>query len=463
MRKFDPILAEIRFGYGLSPRIAAPRNAALVLSGLSAPDDMVARFPTEPFNVFRERMVAAQAANTVRRKSRGTEQAQQARKNRNLINADARRAWMGWIGQTLLRRTYSETPFRERLIAFWADHFTATGKRGVIRRATTPYVDDAIRPFITGRFADLLQAAVMHPVMLDYLDQTKSIGPNSDLAGRRSKKKGSGLNENLAREVLELHTLGVDGPYTQTDVTQLAEMFTGMTFQAKNGYKFRKDFVEPGEETVLGETYPDAYNDRPVRAVLEDLAAHPATARHVAWKLAVHFTTDAPDDTLVDALENAYLAHDGALLPLYETLLDHPSAWAPDLVNFKPPIDFMSSAFRALALESDAIAGVKAGSIRQFITGPLITMGQAWESPGGPDGWSEDDPDWITPQGLAARVTWAMNVPNVFMGTLPDPRGFVDTALGAYADDVVRFAAASAESKPEAIGLVLMSPAFQRR
>lgn len=464
MRKFDPVLAEIRFGYGLSPLVPAHSDVDDILSDLNGPDDMAAQFPSEPFSAFRDRMVRAQAARAARRKARGTEMAAQARKQRNLINAEAKTAWLTWVGQTMLRRTYSRTAFRERIVAFWADHFTATGKRGVIRRATTPYVDDAIRPFVAMRFGDLLQAAVMHPVMLDYLDQTLSIGPNSDRAARNTGGKTQGMNENLAREVLELHTLGVDGPYGQKDVTELAELFTGMTFQARNGYKFRKDFVEPGAETVLGETYPDAYNDKPVRAVLEDLAAHPATARHIARKLAVHFTSDTPEAALIDALEATYLAHDGALMPLYETLLNHDAAWAPALGNFKPPIDFMSSAFRALGPDADVVSQIDRRQMIRHMTEPLITMGQPWETPIGPDGWSEDDGDWITPQGLAARVTWAMAVPETIMpGALPDPRQFVDVALGSYANDAVRFAASAAESKSEAIGLVLMSPAFQRR
>lgn len=463
MHKFTPELAEIRLGYGLSPLIAAPESPEQMLSGLTAPDDMLVQFQTETFAAFRDRMVSAQKANTIRRKKRGTPEAAEARKARNVINADARRAWLGWVGQTMLRRTYSPNAFRERLVAFWADHFTATGKRGVIRRGTTPYVDSAIRPFITQNFADLLQAAVMHPLMLDYLDQARSIGPNSGLAERKSGKKAPGLNENLAREVLELHTLGVDGPYTQADVTQLAELFTGMTFQAQNGYKFRKDYVEPGAETVLGKTYADAYSDKPVRAVLQDLAANPATARHLAHKLAVHFTTDTPDATLVDALEARYLRTDGSLAAVYETLLDHPAVWNPELVNYKPPIDFISSAFRALTPAPEIVQGTKPREIIRYITAPLSTMGQSWEKPIGPDGWSEADSDWITPQGLAARVTWAMSVPEAMLGVNNDPRIFVESALGSYANETIRFAARAAESKPEAIGLVLMSPAFQRR
>lgn len=463
MREFDPVLAEIRFGYGLSPSIPGPTTVEQLLAGLTGPDEMAERFPIEPFSTFRARMVLAQAALADRRKFRGTDKAQEARKKRNVINKEARVAWMGWAGQSMLRRSHSKSAFRERIIAFWADHFTAQGKSSVIRRGTTPYTEGAIRPFIALRFVDLLQAAVMHPLMLNYLDQDKSVGPNSRQAVRQGAKKKVGLNENLAREVMELHTLGVGGPYTQSDVTELAELFTGMTFDARNGYKFRRDYVEPGTETVLGQTYPDTHNDKPIRAVLSDLAAHPATARHIAWKLAVHFTTDNPDADLVEALEATYIATDGALPALYETLLTHPSAWVPDLVNFKPPIDFISSSFRALAPSNNLITAMTERQLQASIGRPLFRMGQAWERPGGPDGWPEKDADWITPQGLAARVTWAMNVPEAVLGTLPDPRQFVGTTLGSYANDAVRFAAGAAESKAEAIGLVLMSPAFQRR
>ncbi|MEL6451309.1 MAG: DUF1800 domain-containing protein [Pseudomonadota bacterium] len=463
MRTFDPHLAEIRFGYGLSPLVAPPQDAAAVLAGLTGPDVMVDTFPTEPFPVFRERMVKAQAAQRRRRENRGTAIAEAARKERNKINGEARRAWSAWGMQILLRRTYTETAFRERLATFWADHFTAHGKRGVMRRATTPYIDAVVRPFITGRFADMLQATVMHPVMLDYLDQSRAVGPNSAIAHKRGPGKAAGLNENLAREVLELHTLGVDGPYTQDDVRELAELFTGMTFEAKNGYKFRKDFVEPGAEQVLGQNYEGDQNDKAIRAVLADLAAHPATARHLAWKLAVHFTSDTPDPALIDALEQTYIDTDGSLFALYEILLAHPSAWEPSLNNFKPPIDYMSSAMRSLAPPADALQSMEEKQVRAFFNRPLLAMGQEWERPIGPDGWPEEDENWITPQGLAGRVDWAIQAPATVMGALPDPRDFVDSALGPFANDAVRFAAGAAESRSEAIALVLMAPAFQRR
>lgn len=463
MRTFDPQLAEIRFGYGLSPLVAAPADADAILNGLRGPDGMATRYPIENFDVFRQRMVKAQEARVLRRKNRGTPKAAEARKLRNLLNKDARQAMYFWATQTFLRRIDTDNAFRERLVAFWADHFTAHGKRGVERRVTSPYIEDAIRPFVTGRFGDMLQSAVMHPVMLNYLDQLRSMGPNSARAVKVGPGKGVGLNENLAREVFELHTLGVDGPYTQTDVTQLAELFTGMTFQAQNGFKFRKDFVEPGAETVLGRTYADAMNPEPIRAALADLAVHPSTARHLAWKLAVHFVADDADGDLVDALEAAYVQSDGDLMAVYAVLLDHPSSWTETLRNVKPPVDFISSALRGLGVSEGAFARLDEKQIRGMFAGPLVKMGQQWERPVGPDGWPEEDPNWVTPQGFSARVSWAMAAPERLVQTLPDPRAFVDTALGRWASEPVRFAAGAAESKAEAIGLVLMSPAFQRR
>lgn len=461
MSAFDPQLAEIRFGYGLSPLVSPPSGAEDMLQRVGIPDPVEVRFEIETFPTFRTRMVAAQAQMDIRRKNRGTDMAAAAIKQRRLINKAARQEMARWLGQDLLRRSYTRAAFRERLVAFWGDHFSAQGKRGVIRRGTSPYLESAIRPHIAGRFADLLQAAILSPLMLHYLDQATAIGPNSTRAAKR--KKASGLNENLAREVLELHTLGVDGPYDQEDVRQLAELFTGLSFQAQNGFKFRKDFVEPGPETVLGRTYPDEASLRPIRMVLEDLATHPATARHIAHKLAVHFSADVPEPDLVRALAARFFETEGDLLQVYAALLDHPAAWRREMTNFKPPDAFLSSALRALGVPSAAIAALDENATRALFTEPLAQMGQVWQRPEGPDGWPEEDGAWVTPQGLSWRIRWAMSAPEQLRPDLPDPRDFVETALGGYAPEPVRFAAAAAESRPEAIGLVLVSPAFQRR
>ncbi len=461
MRAFNPHLAEIRFGYGLSPLVPPPRHVDDLLAGLTAPDFMQARYPIEDFSTFRARMAEAQQANRTRRKMAGTPEGEAARKKRNVLNKHARQDGVRWMVNTFLRAAHTPTAFRERITAFWANHFTARGKFSVMRRATGPYIEEAIRPNINGRFEDLLIAAVTHPLMVHYLDQEHAIGPNSPTAVKRNRDVG--LNENLAREVLELHTLGVDGPYTQTDVRQLAELFTGLTFDARKGRKFRKDWAEPGAETVLGRTYSERPRMDTITDVLRDLARHPATAQHVARKLAQHFVLDTPPAELVEHLATRFRDSGGDLKTLYAALLHHPASWTPALVNAKPPADFVASTFRALDVTEAAFEGVKENRLRDAFVTPLNMMGQPWQQPPGPDGWPEDDSAWVTPQGLAWRVQWAMAVPVRMLESLPDPREFVETALGPFATETVRFAAASAESQREAIGLVLMSPAFQRR
>ncbi|MEP4978185.1 DUF1800 domain-containing protein [Ascidiaceihabitans sp.] len=465
MAGFNSELAAIRFGCGLSPVVDAPRSVDTMLQGLQSADAMAQTFPIESFDTFREtRMKAVAAQRKILKENRGSDIGKAARKQRNVLNRIARTDKGRWLGQNLLRRSYTEQGFFERLAFFWGDHFSAQGKQGLIRRATSPYIEDAIRPNMTGQFADLLKAAVLHPLMLTYLDQHRSVGPNSAFSMRKTAQgKAAGLNENLAREVLELHTLGVNGPYTQTDVTQLAELFTGLTFQVNVGFKFRKDMVEPGAETVLGKTYGDQMNRAPVLAVLDDLAVHPATASHVAWKLAMHFVSDTPDPALIDHVAAAFQATDGNLMAVYTALLDHPAAWQTDKMNFKFPVDFVGSACRALAIPPAPIQAFDEKGMQNAISTPMTMMGQNWQLPIGPDGWPEEDSEWITPQGLSGRVRWAMAVPQVLQPALPDPREFVDAALGSFAPDAVRFAASAAESKTEAIGLVLASPAFQRR
>ena len=460
MQRFDPELAEIRFGCGLSPDIAPVRSPQEMLDGLTGPDVMVTQYPIEPFPVFRQRMVEVQALWRQRRKTRGTPEGDALRKQINLVKKDAREAKFRWLGQSLLRRAHTPTGFRERITFFWADHFTAYGKAGVIKRATGPYIDSAIRPRITGRFADLLIAVVTHPLMLNYLDQDRSMGPDSPKALRRGEK--AGMNENLAREVLELHTLGVDGPYDQTDVRELAKLFTGMTFQPEQGFKFRKDFAQPGAETVLGNSYGPKPGMGPIRAVLEDLAAHPATSRHLARKLAVHFVSDRPDADLVAHLEGVYARTGGDLMALYSALLEHPAAWSDAAPNIKLPVDFIGSALRALAVPPAPLQTLTEKQMRSVVAGPMSRMGQNWQQPVGPDGWPEADSHWITAQGLSQRIRWAMSAPKYLRGSLPDPRRFARDALGGRLSGAVEFAAASAESKREAIGLVLSSPAFQR-
>lgn len=458
---FDPILAEIRFGCGLSPNIAPTESVGEFLAGLDRPDEMADRFPIESFPEFRLRMVKREELQKEFRKNRGTDAGETLRKEIRLLKKQARLDHWTWMASQVLRRTHSQTPFKERIEGFWADHFTTAGKAGVIRRGVSPFVESAIRPNMSGSFSDLLIASVTHPLMVHYLDQDRSAGPNS----RQAKKKPGkiGLNENLAREILELHTLGVDGPYTQGDVRELAELLTGLTFKANKGRHFQKSLAEPGEEIVLGTSYGgDKPHIRDIHVVLRDLAVHPATARHMATKLATHFVSDRPDPDLVAAIERVWRDSDGELSVVYEAMLRHPMAWTDRNPNFKQPFEFVSSAARALNVHPRTVQSLTEKKMRQRFFDPLRLMGHIWQRPSGPDGLDEDDSAWITPQGMAARLQWAVIVPSLLVPQLPDPREFVQTALGSRANDTVRFAAGAAESRADGIGLVLISPAFQR-
>ncbi|MEL7097189.1 MAG: DUF1800 domain-containing protein [Pseudomonadota bacterium] len=461
MRQFDPEFAEMRFGSGLSPVIAPPRDAQAMLDGLTAPDVIAQDYPIPTFAEFEPRLTEMFGYLQIKRKNRGTELGKQADKSRRLLQKAARQDMVRWLGASMLRRAHTPSGFFERLTYFWGDHFAATGKSGGVRRATSPYIEEAIRPHVTGRFADMLKAAVTHPVMLEFLDQHVSIGPNSRRAER--VKRPVGLNENLAREVLELHTLGVGAPYTQDDVTQLAELLTGLSYHPEKGFRFVKAMAEPGAETVMGKTYPDVMSLDPIYEVLDDLAAHPVTAQHLASKLAVHFVSDTPDPALVDHVAARFRDTGGDLMAVYAALLEHPAAWVREGANIKTPVEFVGSAMRALAVPRDKIETLNEGRMRNLILTPMSVMGLTWQKFAGPDGWPEEDENWLSPAGLAGRVQWAMGAPIKMVDDLPDPRAFAGTALGGALTDDVIFAATAAESRAEAIGLVLMAPAFQRR
>jgi uncharacterized protein (DUF1800 family) len=427
----------LRFGFGL-PAVAGPAAA------LSGADHAAKSWP------------GVQLAETGRllRQYREARKAKDEAQIRTL-RRDAETLALRGIKATIARAVGSEDPFRERLVAFWADHFTTVPKN--IFEASLPgvMIDDAIRPQVTGRFADMLAEVVTHPAMLIYLNQEASFGPGSP-KGRRQKK---GLNENLARELLELHTLGVGAGYDQSDVRELAELLTGLAV-GPEGFVFDDRRAEPGAETVLGVRYAGE-GMAPIRRVLGDLAARPETAAHLARKLAVHFAADDPDPGLVAALEDTYRETDGDLAAVSRTLLDHPAA----LIGAKArqPFDFMVAALRALGVGPEAVLDAKPRPFRRLILEPLAAMGQPFQQAPGPDGWPEREAEWITPQGLAARIDWAMQAPERLVRPLPDPRDFLRTALGDRADQALVWAVSAAETARDGVGLVLASPAFNRR
>ncbi|PRY25590.1 uncharacterized protein (DUF1800 family) [Aliiruegeria haliotis] len=456
---FDPTLAEFRFGTGRSPRLEAPASVDAMLSALTRADSMVRVFPVPPFSSIAEDARRHQSLQRAIRRNEGDVESQKEefKKLRSRFSA---RKWR-YAARQLARGLETEDGFRERLVAFWADHFTVVSKSFVTRPAVSMFIDEAIRPHVAGRFADLLRAATLHPMMLFYLDQTRSVGPNSPFA---KGKPNRGLNENLAREVLELHSLGVDGAYGQDDVRQLAELFAGLGGNVPDGFKYFERRGEPGPEYVLGRAFGRRKPKiEDVHEVLDTLATHPDTAAHVARKLAVHFFSDTPDPDLVAALETRFLETGGDLTSVYAALLEHPTAFSRPMRKVRRPVEFIVAGLRALGMRGKTLTNLTPKRFRQLVTTPAQLMGQTWQTPTGPDGWPEDTGHWITPQGLAARIDWAMGVQGASELELSDPRDFVDVALGSLASERTLFAAGAAETRGDGIGLVLSSPEFQRR
>lgn len=462
---YSPTIAAIRFGYGLSPDIAPPADPQALLAGLRAPDMVATTYPLPS-------LVQAVDGARALREARAMDKMAGDRSRQDRVRAARlalRRAQAQAFVSQLQRAVHAPDGFRERLQYFWANHFTVAAKGPAMALLPYAFAEEAIRPHLAGHFADMLKAATTHPAMLVYLDQNSSVGPHSRAARRAdaAHKRKFGLNENLARELLELHTLGVGAPYTQTDVRQFAKLLTGLGFNSEGGFVFRPGRAEPGAETVLGRRYG---GDEPARlsdiyAALDDIAAHPATAQHLSRELAVHFVSDQPDPDMVAAMSAAFQRSDGHLPTVYAEMLAHPAAWAPigPGAKARQPWDFIAASLRGLGTPPETLAGFDPGRVQRFLALPLKLMGQPWLQPSGPDGWHEDASAWITPQGLAARIGWAMKAGRFADGDLPDPREFVQTALAEAASPTLITAARRAESKAEGVGLILASADFNRR
>lgn len=346
--------------------------------------------------------------------------------------------------------------FGERLVQFWSNHFcVSVAKGGIVRPAAGVFEREAIRPHVYGRFADMLRAVASSPAMLVYLDNQLSIGPGS----RAGQRRGRGLNENLAREIMELHTLGVAGGYTQSDVTSLARILTGWTMAGREGalgtpgtFIFNANLHEPGEHILLGRGFADTGVTQG-RNALDMLARHPATARHIARKLARHFIADDPPAALVEKLATVFLRTDGDLHMLAKALIEAPESWSFTSTKIRSPQEFLLASMRALGRKPEA----------PQILGPLNAMGQQLWQPPGPNGFSDLVATWATPEGVKTRLETAAAIARQAAGTVHDPRQLTDDILGALASPETRQTIARAESKPQALALFLMSPEFQRR
>jgi uncharacterized protein (DUF1800 family) len=345
------------------------------------------------------------------------------------------------------RRLTTPEPFRERLVDFWMNHFTVSRRAGAAGTMVGPLERDAIRPHLTGRFTEMLVAVTRHPAMLVYLDNHLSVGPNST-AGQRSRR---GLNENLAREVLELHTLSPAAGYTQADVQELARILTGWSVafeQEPFGFVWRPQAHEPGDRSLLGRRFEAGPGIQ--EAALTFLGTHPATYRHIAVKLARHFVADDPPPAGVRKLEEALRRSDGDLGAAYRVLITLPEAWAPAPGKFRAPQDFVLAAARAAGLDQGdpVLAGMAA------IGQPLWTAPQ-------PNGWADTAAAWAAPEALMRRVDWTYT----FTGRLGrlDPAAVTEAALGPLARAETVAAMRGAGSVRDALTLLFGSPEFMHR
>lgn len=364
-------------------------------------------------------------------------------------------------------------PFVERLVYFWANHFAVSIEKPAVAMLAGSFEAEAIRPHVLGRFEDMLLAVERHPAMQIFLDQVRSVGPDSmaaERAAQRNPDRHPGLNENLAREIMELHTLGVRSGYNQDDVTEFARALTGWSIGGmaggarggKNGaqiepaepgqFVFRPQLHEPGARTIMGRVY-DQRGEAQALAVLHDLATAPATARHVADKLARHFVADTPPSALVEKLADAFQRSGGDLPTVYRVLIEAPEAWSPLAVKFKTPWDWTLSSLRGLGRTE----------LGEFQAAPVLTqLGQTVWKPGSPAGYDDIAASWAAPDALVRRVEVAQRFA-AKVGDSLDARTLGNQLLAGSLSESTALAVSRAESASAALALLLVSPDFQRR
>ena len=357
----------------------------------------------------------------------------------------------------------SRTPFLERLTRFWGNHFSIQATGDTVSLAGA-FERDVCRRHLTGKFSEMLIAATLHPGMLLYLDNESSIGKDAPW--------GDGINtanENLARELMELHSLGVDGGYTQNDVAEMADALSGHSigtpWDVPYGieparYVFKPHFHQPGSRLILTKTYAEE-NDNPNQMIhiLNDLARHPSTVDHICRKLAKHFLADTPPEAVVQSMKTAWESNDGQLLAVYHALIDHPLSWDTNRNKLKAPADFFITAGRTLGPDlvydsGDANAGYYLYTLWE-------DMGQFPLFAPSPEGWSDDGEDWAKPAAMMTRMQWADQIAGRVPGL--NPLTFLQETMGDLVSPTTTTEVTNAADTQQGMTLALMSPEFQRR
>ncbi|CAN5295056.1 DUF1800 family protein [soil metagenome] len=356
----------------------------------------------------------------------------------------------------LQRATMAECGFVERLVTFWSNHFCTSANKGELARMWSgAFEREAIRPYVLGHFGEMLRAVEQHPAMLFFLDNQRSFGPQS----RAGQNRKQGLNENLAREIMELHTLGVNGGYTQDDVTALARIITGWTFSGREGklaptgnFIFFANAHEPGPQKLLGKVYEDT-GVAQGEAALADIARHPSTAKFIAMKFVRHFVADDPPPALVAKLESTFKKTGGDLRAMTLALVDADEAWQAPMTKIRMPYEYLVAAGRMMGrIPEDP----------QRYLGGLNVLGQPLWTPAGPNGFADTNAAWAAPEGLKLRLDIASQISSRIADSM-DPRALLDVVAGDAASAETRQTIERAESRQQAFALLLMSPEFQRR
>lgn len=363
-------------------------------------------------------------------------------------------------------------PFVERLVHFWSNHFCLSVDNPQIMALAGAFERDAIRPHVLGRFTDMALAVERHPAMLLYLNQAQSTGPNSQAARQAANlgRKAPGLNENLAREILELHTLGVRSGYSQADVVEFALALTGWMVDgmerpqpgrafapAALSYRFHPMRHEPGTRTILGRTYPaptdPQQGDSQAAQAIADFAQEPQTARHIATKLARHFAGDTPPPALVDRLAGTFTRSGGDLPAVYRNLIAADEIWLAPPPKFKTPWEWLVSARRGLGQAPQA-------DMRNADL--LEKLGQPTWKPGSPAGWDDLAASWASGNALLRRVAVAQRL-CAQANPVPDARALAPRLLPGACSPATLTQIAQAESPASALALLLVCPEFLRR
>jgi uncharacterized protein (DUF1800 family) len=468
--RFGPAIAANRFGLGARPGELAsigdePRGWLTVqLKGGPPPFADTGLRPSA--DILAEAIELRRDQREMRRDKKANatpEDTQAALKQLLKVPQLYRPVYISEVTARLAHAAQTDRPFVERLTQFWTNHFAVSVDKIAVLGLAGAFEREAIRPHVLGNFSDLLLAVEQHPAMLLYLDNHLSVGPGSRAAkilARRRSERHVGINENLAREILELHTLGVNGGYTQKDVTTFAEVITGWSIGGQPGalkrgepgkFVFRPEVHEPGAKTVLGKTYSQDDVGQGV-AVLRDVAAKPATAKFIATKLARHFIADEPPPAAVARLEKAFVTSRGDLPTVYRALVDSPEAWSEPLSKYKTPNDYIVSTFRGLALPIQGKSGVVAFEL----------LGQRTYGPGSPAGWPDRSADWDGASALMKRIEWADAV-GQRVGTRAAAGDLAANLLGETLTTDTRTAIARAASGAQAMTLLLTAPEFLRR